>query len=67
MREGEADEAPRPLDVVVPDQPPVLTPGAAAVLLRLFRRRMATPPAPDDNTRDPHPPYEEGGTEGKAS
>ncbi len=59
MKDDEADEAPHSFEVVVPDQPPVVTPGLALALLRLFRRRMGQQPAPGENTCSLHPSGEE--------
>jgi hypothetical protein len=38
--ESDVDGEPRRLDIVVPEQPPVMTPGLAAALLRLILRRV---------------------------
>lgn len=62
----ETDHTPRPPDVVVPDGSPALTPGLAAVLLRLLRRRIDAQPSPD-NTVYEHPPHDDKKTERKAS
>lgn len=62
----ETDYAPRLPDVVVPDGPPALTPGLAAVLLRLLRRYTNAQPSPD-NTIYENPPHDDKGTERKAS
>ncbi len=58
---------PHPFEVVVSDQPPVVTPGLALALLRLFRRRMDRQPALDENTRPLHPPGQEDAPGRKAS
>ncbi|WP_131767479.1 hypothetical protein [Candidatus Protofrankia californiensis] len=50
MREDEKEGALRPLKVVVPDQPPTLTPGLATSLLRLLRRRMDAKTAAGKNS-----------------
>ncbi len=66
MKDDEADETPRPFEVVVPDQPPVVTPGLAAALLRLIRRRHADR-SPAQHSPAPPPPPTDDGVERKAS